>query len=61
SINDEGVAVDHEVELTLEDYNAGKDPQMEKALWLLSSKEAWSAAPSVLESASSTEDEELAD
>lgn len=54
SINDEGVAVDHDVELTLEDYNAGKDPQMDKAVALLESKEAWSAPAKVAETASGT-------
>lgn len=44
SINDEGIAVDFEVEYTVEEYNNDLDPQMDKALELLTDKEAWNAA-----------------
>ncbi len=35
SINDEGIEPDVEVDLTLDDYNADKDPQMDKAVEIL--------------------------
>ena len=35
SINDEGIMPDIEIDLTLEDYNEDKDPQMEKAIEIL--------------------------
>ncbi|MBD3251755.1 PDZ domain-containing protein, partial [Candidatus Uhrbacteria bacterium] len=35
SINEEGIVPDVEVEMTSEDYNADKDPQLEKAIELL--------------------------
>lgn len=34
-INKEGIKPDHEVEMTLEDYEKGRDPQLEKAMELL--------------------------
>lgn len=37
-INEEGIAPDIEVDLTFEDYEAGKDPQTEKAVELLNNK-----------------------
>jgi carboxyl-terminal processing protease len=39
SINDEGIEPDIEVDLTPEDYNANRDPQMEKALLILENNE----------------------
>lgn len=59
SINDEGVAVDAEVDLTLDDYNSGKDPQMDKALELLSGKEAWAAATSTPIATSTRENKKI--
>ncbi|MBI4457813.1 PDZ domain-containing protein [Candidatus Uhrbacteria bacterium] len=38
SINQEGIAPDVEVKMTEEDYDADRDPQMDKALELLSAK-----------------------
>jgi C-terminal processing protease CtpA/Prc len=35
SIDKEGIAPDVDVDMTPEDYNADKDPQLEKALELL--------------------------
>lgn len=37
-INETGIKPDVEIDLTEEDYNAGKDPQMDKALEMLSAK-----------------------
>lgn len=39
SINDEGIAPDYEVELSEEDYNANRDPQLEAALNFIDSKD----------------------
>jgi carboxyl-terminal processing protease len=39
SINDEGIEPDIEIDLTPEDYNESKDPQMEEALSILRNKE----------------------
>lgn len=44
SINDEGIAPDIEVEVTLEDINEERDPQKEKAVEILLGKEASEAA-----------------
>lgn len=38
NINEQGIVPDIEVDLTLEDYNKSKDPQMDKALEILSKK-----------------------
>ncbi|MBI2459035.1 MAG: S41 family peptidase [Parcubacteria group bacterium] len=38
NINEQGIAPDVEVDLTLEDYNKNKDPQMDKAVEILSKK-----------------------
>jgi len=38
SINDVGIAPDIEVDLTIEDYQASKDPQMDKAVEILQNK-----------------------
>lgn len=35
SINDEGIQVDVDVDITLEDFNSGKDPQMDRAVELI--------------------------
>lgn len=40
AINEVGIEPDIEIELTLEDYNENKDPQLEKALELIESGEA---------------------
>ncbi len=37
SINDEGITPDEEVEYTIEDFKAGRDPQMDKAVEILNS------------------------
>jgi carboxyl-terminal processing protease len=39
NINETGIMPDVEVELTLEDYEADKDPQLDKALEILKNKE----------------------
>jgi len=38
NINEQGIAPDVEVDLTLEDYNKNKDPQMDKAVEILNKK-----------------------
>jgi len=38
NISQEGIAPDESIEFTTEDYNAGKDPQMEKAVEILNNK-----------------------
>lgn len=58
SINDEGVMVDIDVDYTLEDYNAGKDPQFDKAIELLTNNEAWDSATSSAMIATSTIEKE---
>ncbi|MFA6988441.1 MAG: S41 family peptidase [Candidatus Gastranaerophilaceae bacterium] len=39
SINDEGIEPNEDVEFKIEDYEAGKDPQLDKALEILSKQE----------------------
>lgn len=39
SINDDGIAPDFEVDLSLEDYNSNKDPQLDKAIEILLGEE----------------------
>ncbi len=39
SINDEGIEPDEEVDLTLEDYNENRDPQLDRALEILQSSD----------------------
>ena len=41
SINDEGIMPDETVELTLEEYNEDKDPQMDKAIEILKNQEEY--------------------
>ncbi len=38
-ISEEGIMPDEEVDLTSEDYNEERDPQMDRALEILKSKE----------------------
>ena len=38
NINEQGIVPDVEVDLTIDDYNKGKDPQMDKAVEILSKK-----------------------
>lgn len=42
SINDDGITPDFEVDYTSDDYNSNQDPQMDRAIEILSDQEAWS-------------------
>jgi len=55
SINDEGIAPDHIVHLSLEEYNANKDPQMEVAVKILLGEDF----SDLLEKTSTTTDENI--
>jgi carboxyl-terminal processing protease len=57
SINDEGIDPDVEVDLTLDDYNADKDPQMDKAVEMLLSSQS-SISPTATTSAQTSTDNE---
>jgi carboxyl-terminal processing protease len=49
SINDEGIMPDYEVDLTLEDYNANKDPQLDVAMKFLLGEDISNLATSTKE------------
>ncbi len=57
SINDEGIAPDVDVDLTLDDYNANKDPQMNAAVEIITTG---TSTPAVIgkDSASTTSEDE---
>ena len=39
SINDEGIAPDEEIDLTIENWEAGEDPQMDRAIEILNTED----------------------
>ena len=54
SINDEGIEVDVDVDLTLEDYNLGADPQMDRAIELILHPETINELPEVATTTATT-------